>query len=273
MTATREGTETGLQSGKPCLFVKMACDIRRLTNKSEIRLRLNTDRDWSLYALADLDEEMFEHCEWTASGASLALVFRALAIRPIFVLGDAVSTRKLLAALPERTGYLNLQPHQLDAAEGIYYYHQRHQMLRMFLDHFDAQPATAEPLNRTHQSEIERLYSTGDGGGIAFAPFQLDSGFFRGIRRNGDLVAVAGVQVASRNESVAAIGNVFTRPDCRGMGLAQMVTYDVVKALTNAHIETIGLNVEHTNAAAIHVYERLGFRARFHYFEGVADRL
>jgi len=39
---------------------------RRLTDKSEIRRRLNTDREWSLFALADLDDGMFEHCDWWA---------------------------------------------------------------------------------------------------------------------------------------------------------------------------------------------------------------
>jgi len=90
-----------------------------LTEKSEIRRLLNTDRRWSLYALADLEDGMFEHCDWSAHGNGLALVFRALEIRPIFVLGDAHSTLELLAALPEPSGYLNLKPEQLEPARGI----------------------------------------------------------------------------------------------------------------------------------------------------------
>jgi hypothetical protein len=54
----------------------------RLTDKSEIRSLLNSDREWSLYALADLDEGMFEHCDWWTLAGGLALVFRAIAIRP-----------------------------------------------------------------------------------------------------------------------------------------------------------------------------------------------
>jgi len=61
--------------------------IHRLTDKSVIRAYLNTDREWSLYALADLDEDLFKDCDWWSSGDNLALVFRALEIRPIFVLG------------------------------------------------------------------------------------------------------------------------------------------------------------------------------------------
>ena len=245
----------------------------RLTNKSEIRRRLNIDREWSLYALADLDDGMFEHCDWWGLPGGLALVFRAIAIRPIFVLGDVISTKKLLAALPETTGYLNLKAHQLEAAEGIYRYRERHEMRRMFLDTFQPRSGVAEPLSVEDCSDIQHLYASGDGGGIAFAPFQLRTGFFRGIRHDGELVAVGGVQVASRNEGVAAVGNIFTRPDYRGQGLAQTVTSAVVMVLREAGIQTIGLNVENTNTAAIRAYERVGFRTHLTYSEGIVDRL
>lgn len=247
--------------------------VHRLSDKAEIRRRLNRDRDWSLYALADLDDELFRHCDWWAQEESLVLVFRALEIRPIFVLGDGCGAKNLLDALPERSGYLNLRPHQVDAAEGLYAYRERHTMQRMILGDFAPRAGPAEPLTTGDHGEIERLYASGDGGGIAFARFQLDTGFFQGVRRRGELVAVAGVHVVSRNEDVAGVGNIFTRPDCRGQGLAQVATSAVITALREAGIGTIGLNVEHTNAPAIRAYESLGFRTRFWYYEGVADRL
>ena len=77
----------------------------RLADKSDIRLRLNVDREWSLYALADLDDEMFAHCDWWGLADGIALVFAAIAVRPIFVLGGASVSRRLLAALPVPTGY------------------------------------------------------------------------------------------------------------------------------------------------------------------------
>jgi ribosomal protein S18 acetylase RimI-like enzyme len=245
----------------------------RLTDKSDIRLRLNVDREWSLYALADLDDEMFGHCDWWGLEDGLALVVRAIAIRPIFVLGDASLSGKLLSALPVPTGYLNLKVHQLNAAEAVYRYRERHEMQRMFLDAFQPRLGVVEVLTQASCREIEQLYATGEGGGIAFAPFQLQTGFFRGIRRNGELVAVAGVQVSSRQEGLAAVGNIFIRPDCRGQGLAQIVTSAVVTSLRAAGIQTIGLNVDSTNTDAIRAYEHIGFRTHFSYFEGTADKL
>lgn len=251
----------------------MTAVLNRLLDKAEIRSRLNGDREWSLYALADLDEGMFEHCDWWAITDGLALVFRAMAIRPIFVMGDAQITEMLLRALPEASGYLNLKAHQLKGAERAYRYRVRHEMQRMFLDNFQPRSGPVEALDAKDCSDIEHLYSTGEGGGIAFASFQLRTGFFRGIRRNGELVAVAGVQVSSRKERVAAIGNIFTRPDYRGEGLAHVATSAVVTSLKEAGIETIGLNVEKTNTAAMRVYEDIGFRTHFSYFEGAADKI
>jgi ribosomal protein S18 acetylase RimI-like enzyme len=216
---------------------------------------------------------LFEHCEWWGLEDSIALVFGALEIRPIFVLGDAESTRGLLSALPQAAGYLNLKPHQLGAAAGIYRYRELHQMQRMFLEDLKRSERTAEPLTPRDLEQVERLYASGDGGGVAFAPFQLETGFFYGIRRSAELVSVAGVHVVSRNESVAGVGNIFTRPDRRGQGLAQIVTSAVAAALSEAGIQTVGLNVEHTNTSAIRVYERVGFRTHFSYYEGMADRV
>jgi ribosomal protein S18 acetylase RimI-like enzyme len=247
--------------------------VQRLFDKSEIRRRLNADREWSLYPLADLDDGLFEQCEWRGLGDGLAMSFRGIAIRPIFVLGSAESTGELLAALPETAGYLNLMPHHLHVASTVYRFRKRNEMRRMILGDFRPRSGNVEHLDIGHCAEIEQLYASGDGGGIAFGPFQLNTGMFRGIRRNGELVAVAGAQVASVNEGVAAVGNIFTRADCRGQGLAQIATSAAVSAMRAAGIATIGLNVECANAAAIHAYETIGFRTSLTYFEGPADRI
>jgi ribosomal protein S18 acetylase RimI-like enzyme len=145
-------------------------------------------------------------------------------------------------------------------------------MIRMFLDGSPEYEDSAEPLGPADCEEIEALFATGDGGGTGFGSFQLKTGLFRGIREDGKLIAVGGVHVVSQTESVAGVGNIFTRPDARGRGLAQRVTSSVVAALRRAGIRTIGLNVEHTNAPAIRAYERVGFVRRFRYYEGVAER-
>lgn len=247
--------------------------VRRLTDRSSIRDRLSTDPEWALYALADLDEGLFEQCEWWGAGDALALVFHGIAIRPIFVMGDASDVRDVLRDLPAAGGYLNLRPEHEGAAEGLFEFRERHAMHRMMLGQFVARDGATVRLGPDSCREIEALYASGGGGGLAFGPAQVDTGFFRGVREDGTLIAVAGVHVASPAEGVAAVGNVFVRPDRRGRGLAQVALSATVRAVLNAGIETIGLNVARDNLAGICAYERLGFRAAFHYIEGPAHRV
>ena len=241
-------------------------------SKDELRRRLNADRVWSIYALADLDPGLFEQCEWNIAGDGLSLVFTGIPIRPIFILGNAAEARALLAALPCDSGYLNLRAERLDAAAGIFHYTHRNHMHRMALGEFKPRCADVETLGPADAAEIQRLYATGSGAGVAFAAFQLETGFFRGVIRNGELAAVAGVHIVSRAEGVAGVGNIFTRTDYRGQGLAQVVTSAVTAALLDVGIETIALHVEASNAPAISAYRRLGFRVAFDYWEGPAVR-
>lgn len=247
--------------------------VRPLTAKAEIRAILNRERDWAVYALADLDDALFAECEWWGCGQGLALIFRGLSIRPIFVMGDVTEVDELLAALPAGTGYLNVQRHVLEAVNGKFAYRYCNEMCRMMLRDFTPRSGETDTLTLDDLGAVEALFASGDGAGIAFAPAQLAAGYFRGVRENGELIAVAGAHVVSRNESVAGVGNVFVREDRRGRGLAQRVLSAVVSAAREEGVETIGLNVEHTNAVAIRAYENLGFQTAFHYFEGLADRL
>jgi RimJ/RimL family protein N-acetyltransferase len=248
--------------------------MQATTDRDEIRRRLNADRVWSIYALADLDLELFDLCQWWICGeGGLALVFAGISILPVFVLGNQAEVRKLLDGLPVERGYLNLRDSDFGAAKGIYQYQEPHRMQRMVVEDFRPHAAgDSVPLGPENLDEIQELYRTGDGGGVAFGAFQLETGFFRGVREHGELVAVAGVHVVSRNEGVAGVGNVFTRKDRRGRGLAQTTTSAVVKALSGVGIATIGLNVGVDNRAAIAAYERLGFRTAFEYWEGTAVR-
>jgi predicted GNAT family acetyltransferase len=72
-------------------------------------------------------------------------------------------------------------------------------------------------------------------------------------------VSVAGVHVYSRQHKVAALGNITTRPDARGKGLATTVTARLCQELLRAGIECVGLNVKADNQSAITCYEKLGF--------------
>jgi predicted GNAT family acetyltransferase len=101
----------------------------------------------------------------------------------------------------------------------------------------------------------------------------LEQGVFYGIGEGADLVAVAGTHLVSGPESVGAVGNVYTRRDRRGRGLAGRATSAVTAELIRRGLRTIALNVNQANAAAIEVYERLGYVKYCPFYEGLASRI
>ncbi len=100
----------------------------------------------------------------------------------------------------------------------------------------------------------------------------VEEGTFFGARREGRLVAAAGTHLTSVEESVAAVGNVYTHRDWRRRGLARVTTGAVVEDLLLRGIRTIALNVYLGNTAAMRVYGRLGFVPHCEYYEGMAVR-
>jgi ribosomal protein S18 acetylase RimI-like enzyme len=121
---------------------------------------------------------------------------------------------------------------------------------------------------------LERLYADGASTGESpdfFYGSMVTDGIFFGLYEGDALVAAAGTHLVSRDEGAAAIGNVYVRRDQRARGLGREVTAAVVHEL--AGIATIGLNVRADNAAAIRVYESLGFVRHCDFREGLAERL
>jgi ribosomal protein S18 acetylase RimI-like enzyme len=130
-------------------------------------------------------------------------------------------------------------------------------------------------LGATDLEALRRLYADGEATGEApdfFFPSMLAQGVFFGHRESGELVAAAGTHLVAPEESVAAVGNVYTRRDRRGRGLATRATSAVVSELLRQGLRTIALNVERRNATAIRIYERLGFFRYCAFCEGLARR-
>jgi RimJ/RimL family protein N-acetyltransferase len=114
-------------------------------------------------------------------------------------------------------------------------------------------------LSAADLADLNTLYAQSYPGNW-FVPRMLETGFYFGVRRASALVSVAGVHVFSRQYRVAALGNITTRPDARGQGLATALTTRLCQELLRAGIEHIGLNVKADNQAAITCYEKIGFQ-------------
>lgn len=92
-----------------------------------------------------------------------------------------------------------------------------------------------------------------------FAPGALSLGRFWGIRLDGRLAAMAGERMAQ--PGFTELSGVCTHPDFRGRGLARALSLFVAARIAEAGA-TPYLHAYAGNAAAIRLYETIGFRLR-----------
>ena len=92
-----------------------------------------------------------------------------------------------------------------------------------------------------------------------FRPRTIELGGYLGIRRDGELVAMAGCRL--RPAGWTEISAVCTDPAVRGQGLASRLTLAVAAAIENQGDQPF-LHVSADNVGAIRLYQSLGFRQR-----------
>jgi ribosomal protein S18 acetylase RimI-like enzyme len=139
-------------------------------------------------------------------------------------------------------------------------------------------PGEVIPLTRSDSAGISALLdltSEADGRDprdVFFEPGLVDAGYYRGLRIDGELIAVAGTHIVSKPSSVAAVGNVAVHPDYRRQGLGGLVSQVTTQALLDDGYEMIVLNVRQNNQAANKIYRRLGYKQITPFIEGIAER-
>ncbi len=243
-----------------------------------VRARLDVDRTWAAFSLADLDPPFAQHASWFgAPGAdSVVLVYRAFD-PPLLVChgldADLASFSAAVEALaPSTAAYVTARGAWLPLVAARLARFTPRPMVRMRLETDRFHAATSMPVVRLGPSDLpalEALYR--EEPPAFFLPAHLEHAVYFGVRlASGDLVSVAGTHVLSARSGVAAVGNVHTRRDHRGRGLAQAVTTAVAGELLHRGITTIVLNIVSDNEAARRVYARVGFREYCAYQEGLA---
>lgn len=253
-----------------------------LTDLNAVRTLLNSDRNWSAYAIGDLGAGLIEQCEWhaPANGASaLLLLYRGFDPPITFAIGDPRHLEALFAELNAPRISLHLRPDAIEAMAVAYRPRHTKRMQRMALrpelftpvEHHDV-VAIGEP----DLAAVIALYDDGHQRGERpdfFFPDMLQQKTFHGVWENGALIALAGTHLYSPELGVCTIGNVYTRSDRRGRGLAARVTSAVATKAIADGVATIVLNVGDGNTTAQRVYTRLGFRPYCEFFEGEAVRV
>lgn len=231
--------------------------------REAVRALLNRDRAWAVYALGDLAPESFLHCTWWRTGEALGLLYRGFST-PILWADGTVDL-----PFDEPGLILQLRPEMVEIVGVRYPCVALKEMLRMALQGTpEASPVPR--LRPAHLPALERLYGVPDGPDF-FHSAMLERGVFFGIRQDEQLIAAAGTHILNIEESVAAIGNVYTHPAHRNRGHAARLTAAVAWELRRLGIETIALSVAANNHVAIGIYTRLGFRPHCSFYEGSAS--
>jgi GNAT superfamily N-acetyltransferase len=247
-----------------------------------VKSLLDFDRGWAAYAIGDLAPDQRTYCEWHApdDGApAFVLLYRGFDPPIAIAMGDPLHLRDLFRELTAPAISLQVRPDALAAMEGVYEPTHTCRMQRMVLDP-RAFRATAldgvRALGDQDLAAITALYDDGHRRGDGpsfFHPGMLRQRTFYGLWEGKDLISVAGTHLYSQELGVCAVGNVYTRVDHRGRGLAARVTSAVVSLALAQAVSTIVLNVDCENLAAQRVYERLGFERYCEFFEGEAVRV
>ena len=247
----------------------------------EVRLLLNQDRYWSLYGLGDMDPARAEYCRWYSHGETIVL--RYVEFDPPILLCAGPDLESVFAQAnggldAMKSCFLHLRGEHLPAVEKRFRVTWKRPMWRMRLAPGALKPSglpPAEPLHRKDLDALRALYADGketrESPDFFFASM-LEGGAFHGIWEQGVLVAAGGTHLICESESVAAIGNIYTKRGHRGQGLGARITESIVRELEQRGIAAIGLNVKQDNSSAIGLYRRLGFETHCEYWEGQAER-
>lgn len=243
---------------------------------------LCADPVWSAYALADQQPQLAPYCRWLLSAQEdepgVVLFFDGLTPPVLFAAGSSAGVAAALKGqgLPDAV-YLSVLPEHLPGLAWHWEWGELRPMWRMVL--VGPQPVGAlpagyhfRPLKQVDLSAVEALFA--HGGPFtpdAFAAHQLELGpFYAAVDADGRLAAIGGTHVVDPQHAICALGNFYTRPDCRGQGLATALLGLLVAQLRASCITTIVLNVDQRNRAAERIYRRSGFAIHCGYFEGTA---
>jgi len=237
--------------------------LRSVHDRVELAELLRANPALHAYELGDLDDFFWPYTTWFRHGDALALLYHGLELPTLVALAPPEPLVLLLShlrpLLPRRF-YAHLSRGGVAALASDFRPdpHGRHRKMAL-TDHtrLRAVAPTGEVLSPDDLPDLLRLYAEAYPGN-AFDRRMLETGQYIGVRRAGALVAVAGVHVWSPVYRVAALGNVTTHPAARGQGLATAAVAALCRKLLDT-VDVVSLNVKADNAAAIAVYQRLGF--------------
>lgn len=241
--------------------------IRELHDRSTIRELLNTERNYSAYALGQLDTSLFEKTQWfsltneTNKKIGFVMHSKGGLGEATMTLGDPYAIEKILRVHPgPALTYMSCQPKHLEAIQKTHHLFSQQEMLRLTVDRENFRPDHENvqiKLSGLDVHRINQLYGA-EGRPTYYQAAHIDEGVYYGITNQGQLTAIAGTHIVSKEEQIAVVGNVYTLPRYRGQGLATAVTSSTTEELLK-FCTTVVLTVDPKNVPALAAYKHLGY--------------
>ena len=256
-------------------------EVAPTRDRDLIRRLIDADRAIAAHALADLDpgELPRTRCYVARRGGeaiALGMEYSGWAPQPLHLFGEPIGVAAILeVGIRPRAAWVPT-PIGGDPILDLRYETEKiNPMLRMAVDRnsfrrYMGDAATlVVSLVPADSGSLNRLYQLGFAAWIP--PLAVAEGIYRGIHRNGRLVAAAGTHVIGRGERIAVLGNVLTAAGSRGNGYARATTSAVTAALLD-FCDDVVLNVRADNSVAIRLYESLGYSVRAEFEERLVIR-
>ncbi|HWQ11562.1 MAG TPA: GNAT family N-acetyltransferase [Roseiflexaceae bacterium] len=249
-----------------------------LHDKDRIAAFLRRNPALNVYLIGDLDDFFWPYTQWygleeAGELREVALLYAGTSLPVLLAHTDdppamGALVRGIAHLLPRRM-YSHLSAGVLEALADSYTAESHGTLYKMALAGMERLMAVdvsaAVRLGPADLEEVAEFYRLAYPDGW-FDPRMLETRQYFGVRRLGQLASVAGIHVYSPAYGVAALGNIATRPDMRGQGLATVATAAACRSVLQ-EVGFVGLNVRVDNAAAIACYRRLGFEPRATYDE------
>jgi ribosomal protein S18 acetylase RimI-like enzyme len=254
-----------------------ALEVRSTRDRELLLEFLEQDRLTAAYAICDLDDREFPRTRWGVAldgmrPVSVALEYTGLSPQPLFVMGDPEGVTAVVRdVIKPRTAWLASPSSLLPAVDDVYRIYPGPPMVRMWVDrtNFRGFQGVAVRLTVADIGDLNRLY---DLGLTSWLPTEsVARGVYYGVRVGGRLVAAAGTHVITRDQRLAAVGNVLTHRDFRNRGYAKVATSAVTAELLR-FCDQVVLNVRSDNPPALAAYQALGYQEHTRFEERLVHR-
>ena len=262
-------------------MAELPIEVAATRDRELVRSLISGDRWITAHALCDLDDGEFPRtrCYVARRGSehiALGMEYSGWAPQPLHLYGEPAGVAAILMhGIKPRAAWVPT-PIGGDPILDLQYETEKiNPMLRMGVDRAAFTPYVGEavalvaPLVPADAPSLNRLYQLGFAAWLP--PLAVAEGLYRGIHRNGRLVAAAGTHVIGRRERIAVVGNVLTASGFRGVGYARATTSAVTAGLLEFCDEVV-LNVRSDNSAAIHAYASLGYSVKAEFEERLVIR-